>query len=80
MKKITKLLVVFTAVVFFAGCDNFLDQPPIGGTLIQEQYDALGNKLEGSMRGVYSTPYPITMYSVSAPSTCTATCCAVIWP
>ena len=61
MKKITKLLLIFTAAVSFAGCEDFLNQPPIGGTLIQEQYDQFGNKLEGSMRGVYSM-----MYSVSS--------------
>lgn len=64
MKKITKLLLLLTTVVFFAGCDSFLDQPPIGGTLIQEQYDALGNKLEGSMRGVYSLMYTVSDHDV----------------
>jgi len=64
MKNITKLLLVFTAALTFAGCDEFLNQPPIGGTLIQEQYDQLDNKLEGSMRGVYSTMYAISDHDV----------------
>lgn len=57
MKNSFKLLLVLTAAVCFAGCDNFLDQPPVGGTLTQEQYDQLSNRLEGSMRGVYSMLY-----------------------
>lgn len=60
MKKITKLVLLLIATVSFAGCDSFLDQPPIGSTLIQEQYDQLDNKLEGSMRGVYSTMYAVS--------------------
>ena len=64
MKNITKLLLVITAAVFFAGCDSFLDQPPVGGTLTQEQYDQLGNQLEGSMRGVYSMMYAVGDHDV----------------
>ena len=60
MKTITKLLLIFTTAVSLAGCDEFLNQPPIGGSLIQEQYDQLGNKLEGSMRGVYSMMYAVS--------------------
>ena len=58
MKKTIKLFVVSVLVMGMTGCDNFLNQPPVGSTLIQEQYDQLSNTLEGSMRGIYSMMYP----------------------
>ena len=58
MKNINRYLLLFLSLVLLAGCDNFLTQDPIGGTLVQSQYDVLSNKLEGSMRGIYSMMDP----------------------
>lgn len=58
MKNINKYLLLSVSLVLLASCDNFLTQDPIGSTLIQSQYDKLGNKLEGSMRGIYSMMDP----------------------
>ncbi len=44
----------------FASCsESFLDREPLGGTLLQSQYDSLSNGLAGSMRGIYSMMYGV---------------------
>ena len=59
MKKGYQFIVLSALIVFFSACD-FLHRDPYGSTITQEQYEQLSNKLEGSMRGIYSM-----MYSVS---------------
>jgi hypothetical protein len=47
-------------LAFGACSENFLNQPPYGSTLTQEQYNKLDNALEGSMRGIYSMMYAVS--------------------
>ena len=58
MKKLQSILVI-ASLVLLAGCDSFLSQDPVGGMLVQSQFDELNNKLQGSMRGIYSMMYPV---------------------
>lgn len=61
MKKAYKFILVSVAALTMVSCaESFLHRDPYGDTITQEQYEKLANKLEGSMRGVYSM-----MYSVS---------------
>ena len=61
MKKAYKFILVSVAALTMVSCaESFLHRDPYGNTITQEQYEKLANKLEGSMRGVYSM-----MYSVS---------------
>lgn len=61
MKKAYKLLVIGVIVAMFASCgEDFLVRNPYGSTITQGQYEQLANKLEGSMRGIYSMMYNVT--------------------
>ena len=44
-------------MIISSSCESFLDQEPMGGTMVQSQYDKVGNAMEGTMRGVYSMMY-----------------------
>lgn len=57
MKKI-KYILACVAVLNLAACsESFRDREPIGGMLTAEQYAKLANKLEMSLRGIYSLLY-----------------------
>ena len=61
MKKAYKFILVSVVAFTMVSCaESFLHRDPYGSTITQEQYEKLSNKLEGTMRGVYSM-----MYSVS---------------
>ena len=57
MKKI--LISLASVMLLFASCsDDFLTRNPAGGTLTQEQFDALSSeKLKGTLMGLYSMIY-----------------------
>lgn len=58
--KTNKLNIALAAVVVLlstACSSNFLDRYPAGGSILQNTYEQLDNKLEGSMRGVYALMY-----------------------
>lgn len=58
MKNSYKILVLGIMVAFMASCtEDFLVRNPYGSTITQGQYEQLANKLEGSMRGIYSMMY-----------------------
>lgn len=60
MKNSIKIALVGVCAVLLTSCEKFLDRDPYGSTITQEQYDKMANKLEGSMRGIYSMMYTVT--------------------
>lgn len=61
MKKAYKFILVSVAALTMVSCaESFLHRDPYGDTITQEQYEKLANKLEGSMRGVYSMMYAVS--------------------
>lgn len=61
MKKAYKFILVSVAALTMVSCaESFLHRDPYGDTITQEQYEKLANKLEGSMRGVYSMMYTVS--------------------
>lgn len=57
MKKISYILAC-VAILNLASCsESFRDREPIGGMVTAEQYAKLANKLEMSLRGIYSMLY-----------------------
>ena len=60
MKKI--FLSLATVALIFASCsDSFLTRNPAGGSLTQEQFDALSSeKLQGTLKGLYSMIYTMS--------------------
>jgi hypothetical protein len=58
MKKIQYLFTTLVLGLALTSCgDSFLTQYPVGGTLLQEQYDQLNDKVDGSVRGIYTKLY-----------------------
>ncbi len=54
----TKIFFLFIIGAFlFTSCENFLDRNPDGGTLTEEQYNNLTEKMEGTALGCYSRIY-----------------------
>ena len=61
MKNISKWFIVsFCAIVLVSCTDSFLVRDPYGDTITQGQYEQMANKLEGSLRGIYSMMYNVT--------------------
>ena len=59
MKK--SLILTVAAMAFtLTACDDFLERYPEGGTIRQDQYEKLDNKLEGSIRGLYTKIYTMS--------------------
>jgi len=60
MKTMNKIQIVLlgAVVLVLSSCgDNWLNREPYGGTILESQYQKLDDKLEGSLRGVYSMLY-----------------------
>lgn len=57
MKTIRNILLLTVVALSTACSDNFLHREPAGSTMLHNQYVQLSDKLEGSMRGVYSMLY-----------------------
>lgn len=55
--KIQILLLLAATLVLGSCSDKYLDRSPMGGTLTETQYQQLSNKLEYSLRGLYSMMY-----------------------
>ena len=55
--KIQIVLLLAATLVLGACSDKYLDRSPIGSTLTETQYQQLANKLEYSLRGLYSMMY-----------------------
>ena len=60
MKKV--IISLATVAIVFASCsDSFLTRNPAGGSLTQEQFDALSSeKLQGTLKGLYSMIYTMS--------------------
>jgi len=56
MKK-NVLMILATAAMLTACNDSFLDRKPEGGTIRQDQYDVIDEKVEGTVRGLYVKLY-----------------------
>lgn len=55
------IIALFTVTLTMVSCsESFLDQPPYGSVITQEQYEKLDGALEGSMRGIYSMMYAVS--------------------
>lgn len=55
MKNLVKVAALSICSIVLVACgDNFLTRDPFGSTITQEQYAAMSNQLEGSLRGIYS--------------------------
>ena len=58
MKKIQYLFATLVLGLGLSSCgDSFLEQYPEGGTLLEEQYQNLPDKLQGAIFGIYSKLY-----------------------
>lgn len=58
MKKIQYLFATVILGLGLTSCgDSFLNQYPEGGTLLEDQYQTLPDRLQGSLRGIYSKLY-----------------------
>ena len=58
MKKIQYLFATIILGLGLTSCgDSFLTKYPEGGTLLEEQYQKIPDRLEGSLRGIYSALY-----------------------
>lgn len=58
MKKMKYLFATIVLGLALTSCGNsFLSQYPEGGVLLEDQYQSLPDKLEGSLRGIYSKLY-----------------------
>lgn len=55
------IIALFSITLTVVSCsENFLNQPPYGSVITQEQYEKLDGALEGSMRGIYSMMYAVS--------------------
>lgn len=55
------IIALFSITLTVVSCsESFLDQPPYGSVITQEQYEKLDGALEGSMRGIYSMMYAVS--------------------
>lgn len=55
------IIALFMVTLTMVSCsESFLDQPPYGSVITQEQYEKLDGALEGSMRGIYSMMYAVS--------------------
>lgn len=58
MKNKINLWILAVAALTMSACsESFLGRDPLGGTILQDQYDGLSNTVEGSVRGIYSLLY-----------------------
>lgn len=61
MKTKHLIIALFSITLTVVSCsESFLDQPPYGSVITQEQYEKLDGALEGSMRGIYSMMYAVS--------------------
>ena len=55
------IIALFSITLTVVSCsESFLNQPPYGSVITQEQYEKLDGALEGSMRGIYSMMYAVS--------------------
>lgn len=58
MKNKINLWILSATMLTLSACsESFLDRDPLGSTILQNQYEALSNTVEGSVRGIYSLLY-----------------------